>query len=92
MCARRGSHHVCYVLYCVPIYYRFTIYYITDKNTLYPRLCPPSLFQQHQILNFENQKNLQTTYFMWKFTNDEIPKSFSGHFNIRNSKHFFRTL
>ena len=33
------------------------------------------LFQEHQILKFENQKNLQTACFMWKLHNNETPAS-----------------
>ena len=33
------------------------------------------LFQEHQILNFENQKNLQTACFMRKLNNNETPGS-----------------
>ena len=43
------------------------------------------LSQELQILNSEeNQKNLQTTCFMWKLSNNETPASISENFQIRN--------
>ena len=42
------------------------------------------LLQEHEILNFENQRNMQTASFMWKLRNNETPASISEHFQIRN--------
>ena len=44
------------------------------------------LLQEHQILNFENQRNLQTATFMWKLRNNEISERFQEEIELLEKK------